>query len=326
MNEGFRVGIVGCGGIARAHIQAFTAVGARIAAVCDADRRQAEVCATGCGASIESDVHGLASRNDIDLAVVCTPPASHVQISSVFVDKGIPVLCEKPLSVDLVEARRLEVLANERQVPVFAAFCHRWHNPLVKAKEMLSSGAIGHLRYMRIQFSGFLDLSVGHRGKRDLSGGGALIDNGSHAIDIVRWILGDPSELFAAIGKIGQNSDVEDYCSISLRGPQWMAEIMTSFSMPEAESSVVVQGENGRLSVRYAGGDRNGEVELRRPGSDPVYIPVDPMPDRFQRQAKAVIDAIKSGQRVGNIGEGVAVARIVELAYRSAAAGSVLSL
>jgi predicted dehydrogenase len=319
----FRIALVGCGGIARAHVDAFTAAGAQVAGVCDPLPAAASALAASTGATVAADALALAASG-IDLAVICSPPAAHPDGCLPFLTCGIAVLCEKPLAVDGPSAAALEATARQHGTPLFVALCHRWHAPLVRLKDLLASGTIGRPLHARVQFAGRLELAGGHRADRRLAGGGVLIDNGSHAVDLIRCLLGEPRTVSATIANLAQMVAVEDFAQVHLAGDGWAAEITTGFSLPEAENYIEVHGERGRAVVSY-GIPGHPQLAWWTPdgaGSDDCAG----APDRFRAQAAAVIAALRTGRPAGNAADGTAAARIIDAAYASAARGTRITL
>src|SRR5688572_33265451 len=128
MKDKFRIGIVGCGGIAREHVRAYQAIaGVEIAQVFDVVDVAARLLAKAAGARVAGLVEEMAASASVDAVSICTPPAMHPQNAAPFLAAGIAVLCEKPLAATLDAAGALAEQVRRSDSPFMVAFCHRFH-------------------------------------------------------------------------------------------------------------------------------------------------------------------------------------------------------
>jgi len=262
------VGIIGFGRIAEVHLRAWRAVDrVRVVAICDhlpEARRRAAMA----GSAVYSDLDQLLEQETLDAVSVCTPPVCHLPHALACLDRGIPVLCEKPLAVDadsalsLLDAarsdeRRLQMAAKYRHVPAIRA-----------AREHLRQGDIGEILAFRITFSFRVDMAARWESDVAVSGGGVVIDNGSHALDLARFLFGPISRLQAVPGKPAQTLDIEDSALLLVVTDGGLpGQIELSWSNPvPAESYLTVQGTQGRIDVGWRASF------LHRPGRPPVQF------------------------------------------------------
>ena len=192
-----RAGIVGCGGIARAHVAGYIAAGnVDVTAVYDISSEAATTLAEaiGPGAAVATTIEGVLSR-EVDLVSVCTPPGAHLESCLPFVEERVAVLCEKPLERDAERAIRLANAVHTANALFMTAFCHRFHPPVIELKRLIDSGVLGEPLFLRSIFSGLMELSGDHRSRPELSGGGSLIDLSSHSVDLFRHLIGEPTEV-----------------------------------------------------------------------------------------------------------------------------------
>jgi UDP-N-acetylglucosamine 3-dehydrogenase len=140
------VAVVGCGGMGNVHLRCWANLsGARIAAVCDQDGVTAARTAMlydGVAAFVE--LQDALAMGPFDIVDICAPPDQHYAAAEIALRAGCNVLCEKPLTPMPEAAWRLVQLAAERERLLMTAFCHRFHPPLLFAKDLVESDDLGH--------------------------------------------------------------------------------------------------------------------------------------------------------------------------------------
>ena len=256
MNGEFRLGLVGAGAIAGAYVDAIAACSsARLVAVADTNFEAAEAMASKAGAKAFSSHLALADADACDAVIVTTPPATHEAVSVDLLSRKLPVLCEKPLSVDLKSAFNMTRAATENGVLLSMASKFRFCDDVVTAHDMLNSGAIGTPTMLDNVFTGVVDMTRRWNSDPEVSGGGVLIDNGTHSVDIVRYLLGQITEVLAIAGPRMQQMLVEDSVKLLARtedGKQ--ASIETSWSVHKDHSAFIsVYGTEGTIEVGWKG-------------------------------------------------------------------------
>lgn len=207
-----RFALIGSGGIAQTHIQAFSKTSlAKLVAVADLRRESAEAV----GAAVQCRAFGsaeelLSSDCEVDAAIVCTPPNTHATICAQLSDAGVHVLCEKPIALDLGEATKMIEHADRNNTLLTMASKFRYTSDMIYAKQLVTSGVLGEVLLFENTFAGHVDMSKRWNSNRTISGGGVLIDNGTHSVDIVRYLLGPLSSIQVIEGKRCQSIQVED--------------------------------------------------------------------------------------------------------------------
>ncbi|MFC5299827.1 Gfo/Idh/MocA family protein [Azospira restricta] len=188
-------------------------------------------------------------------AIVCSPATTHVRVASALVDRGIPVLIEKPIAGDLAGLDDLLALAIRRGVPLMTAYNLRFLPSLREVRQIVESGAIGEVLGVRAEVGQYLpDWRPGCRyqdsvsARRDL-GGGALLEL-SHEIDYVYWMFGMPSRVAAMGGCYGElGIEVEDMASLCLEydRPRRLVNIHLDFLQRSVSRTCKFIGSQGTL-------------------------------------------------------------------------------
>lgn len=249
-----RFGVVGAGAIANAYgAAAQSADGVRITAVADLRQDAAAALAAELDCASFDDHRALLDAGLCDAVVVCTPPASHPEICLDAIARGVAVLCEKPLSIDLASAQRMVEAADEAGVILTMASKFRYVDDVSEAKALIDAGTIGEVVLFENTFTGRVDMRQRWNADPATSGGGVLIDNGTHSVDVIRFFLGPIAEVHAVEGKNVQGLAVEDTARIFVRSTAGvMGSIDLSWSLHKDRSSYVeVYGADGTLQVGW---------------------------------------------------------------------------
>jgi len=255
--QGMRVGIVGCGLIGVKRAQAL-GESSRLVAVADRDQaRAARLAAEHPGAAIESDPQALCRRDDVDLVVVATTNDALAPLTTAAVLAGKHVLVEKPGARSASELRPVVEAARRTGVTVKVGFNHRFHPGLSKAKALFDEGAIGPLMYVRARYGhgGRLGYEREWRADPRIAGGGELLDQGVHLIDLARWFAGDFTEVRGDVATLFWKMPVEDNAFLRLetagRQVAWLHASCTEW---KNLFSFEVMGRDGKLQVEGLGG------------------------------------------------------------------------
>jgi predicted dehydrogenase len=252
-----RFGIVGYGMIADAHATAIQASGeAALVSVADPapDARRAAQERWGCSAyeSVEQMLHEV----EIDAACVCAPPAVHRLLAERLLHAGVHVLCEKPLAVSGQDARAMVDLAEERQLTLAVSSKFRFVPDLSEACRLIQAGTIGQPISCEVTLCARIPITQHWNQRRELSGGGVVMDNGAHAYDIVTVVLGQsPIVTSALFTPRALEPEVEDTAEILFRtdgGAIGRIALSWTYFTKDLDY-LVVQGRKGTLRVGWAG-------------------------------------------------------------------------
>ncbi len=253
MNK-LKFALIGTGGIAQTYAQAFqTSDCCQIAAACDTNEASAKAFAEPFGARIFSDYKTLAENAEFDAVIVATPPDSHTEIAEFFMNRGKHVLCEKPLCLSVAEANRMIETAERTGVVFTMATKFRYCEDVVKAKAILASGVLGEVVQFENAFTAKVDMSRRWNSKKEISGGGVLIDNGTHSVDIIRYFLGAIEEVLAVETSGTQNLDVDENVKLLAKTvSKTIASVDLTWGInKELPNFISIYGTNGTLHIGW---------------------------------------------------------------------------
>jgi len=322
MPDKFRVAVIGTGRIAQTHLQACGAVeGIEVAAVADTDTEVARAAAEAHGGRAYPDHAALlATEKKLDAAIVCTPPAHHPAIVLDCLAAGLHVLVEKPVAIASGDVRRMLAAAQAGERTLMMASKFRYTDDMISARALIRAGILGTVVHFENTFAGWLDVSKRWNADPAVSGGGVLIDNGTHSVDIARYLLGPITEVTAWRGRQVQAIPVEDTAHVSLRTVDGVTgTIDLSWSITkERESYVDVYGTEGMLSVGWRG-------SRYRQNRATAWVPFGKGYDKLGAFAAQLRDFVACARGRGSpliTGEdALASVLAIETAYASAAAG-----
>lgn len=250
-----RVAIVGCGLIGQKRSKALGT--ARLTVVCDAIAERAEALARTTGAAASDDWRKAVERDDVDIVVVATTNESLAQVALGAIEAGKHVIIEKPAGRCVGEIDRMIEAAGQRNVRVRVGFNHRYHPALLKARDIVDRGDVGDLMFIRARYGhgGRIGYHKEWRANPVLSGGGELIDQGVHLIDLSRWFLGDFQKVGGFAATYFWEMPVDDNAFMILRTSDDKAAFL-HVSCTEWKNlfSMEIYGRTGKLAIDGLGG------------------------------------------------------------------------
>lgn len=266
-----RFGLVGAGGIGRVRAQALMhAEGCRLSAVTDMDEKRAQALATATGARAFPSLDAFLASDELDAVIISTPPQFHEEIAIAAMAAGKHVLCEKPLANSVEAARRMVEAARRYGRVLTTGFNHRYFEAVQFVKETLDSGAIGELDHIRAfaGHAGLSEFSAPWMYDANVIGGGALLDNGIHIIDLTRYLLGDVEEVYGvATTRVWQLDRSEDNGIAIFKSPQGKHAILqaTWSEWKGYHFFIEAYGDRGMARASYAP-MMSMAVTMSRPG------------------------------------------------------------
>jgi predicted dehydrogenase len=321
-NTPVRFALVGAGAIAQAYAQAFAKTErAVLAAVVDCRADAAEAMAQAAGCAAFTSVPQMLDMVEVDAAIVCTPPATHPRVCLELITRGVHVLCEKPLAIDSSAAEQMIGAAEMHNVIFTMASKFRYVADVAAAKALIAAGTIGEVVLFENVFTGRVDMTQRWNSDPLVAGGGVLIDNGTHSVDVTRFCLGELAEIQAMEGNRIQELPVEDTAKMFIRSRSGvLASIDLSWSVSkELPYFIAVYGSTGTILVgwRESKYRRTGEQEwtVFGGGYDKVAA--------FQRQIENFAGAVRGEEPlVVTPEDALASVQVIEAAYRSLARGA----
>lgn len=325
MSRKIRVGIVGCGGIARAHVNGYKKnQDVHIAAVYDVMPRAADKLAGETGACTVKSLEEMAQSGGLDAVSICSPPAAHLDNCKPFLRAGIGILCEKPLEVNVAKAGQLATLSRRSRSVFMTAFCHRFHPAIVELKGLIDRDVLGKPLLFRNIFGGYQALKGNHRTDPKLSGGGCLVDHCAHSVDLFRFLVGEPAFVQALTGNIMQKLRIEDFGMINLatRGNAAFGEITASYSLKVCGNFVEWYGTRGTAIASYWNPgfpDLSYKVEGAKEWKS---VDCGQHPDRFTGEVRHFLDCVRRHKQPAlTAADGFKAACIAGAIYQSAGTG-----
>ncbi|HEX4123622.1 MAG TPA: Gfo/Idh/MocA family oxidoreductase [Tepidisphaeraceae bacterium] len=252
----FRTAIIGCGLIGNKRARALG--DCPLIAVADADLPRAQSLAdkhTGCIAA--ADWREAALRENVDAVLVCTTNDALAPIALAAIEAGKHVLIEKPAARNADELRPLLAAAAKHRVVAKVGFNHRFHPALAKAKEIADSGGVGPLMFVRGRYGhgGRLGMEREWRGNPAISGGGEMLDQGIHLIDLSRWFVGDFDSVTGHVATFFWDWPVEDNGFAILKTHEGkVAFLHASCTEWKNLFSFEIYGKTGKLHIEGLGG------------------------------------------------------------------------
>lgn len=252
-----RFGIIGCGVISPWHAKAVTNVEeAELVACCDIVPEKAQKLAGDFGVSrVYTDYRELLASDEIDAVCVCTPSGLHGVVTIDAAKAGKHVMCEKPAEITLAKIDEMIRACRDANVKLGVIFQRRtspmWH----KIKQAIDAGCLGkmvlgdaYLKYFRSQQ--YYD-SGDWRGTWELDGGGALMNQGVHMIDLLRWIMGPVDTIYAQAGHLVRDIQVEDTACAVIKFASGAFGVLegTTSVCPGRDHRMEFHGEKGTICV-----------------------------------------------------------------------------
>jgi predicted dehydrogenase len=326
---GLRIGIVGAGLIGNKRAEAIADIGQdRIIGVADIDIDRAKTLAAKHSCRATADSQGLISSSDVDVVVVATVNKHLAPITIAAIKNGKHVLCEKPLGRNADEADLMVQQAKQNAVILKTGFNHRCHPAIAKAKQLTDKGEIGRIMFLRCRYGhgGRPGYEREWRADKDLCGGGELLDQGVHVVDLFRWFAGDFNEAFGYTQTCFWNMQVEDNAFAMFKNKAGVIATMhTSWTQWKNLFSFEVFGDLGYLIIDGLGGSYGVET-LKFGRRNPKGGPPDEQIEQFTgpdvswrlewTEFTRAIDERR--QPVGNGIDGWQANRMIEAVQRSA--------
>lgn len=289
-----KIGIIGCGQIAEAHLKGFAACGTEVTAFADADAARSKAMADKTpGGRAFSSYRELVADAGVDAVVICTPPNSHREIAVTALGAGLHVLCEKPLASTLDDALAIESAAAAGGKVVMTAFRHRFLPAHQMMKRLLAERGLGKPVIFQNVFGGPSRECAGKWFcNQAVAGGGVFLDTCVHGVDLFRFYCGEIQTCAGQAVRDFEGTTVEDSGVMMLRSRSGVLGTVTgSWNIGTWRMAVEILAENGRVLYDYA---KPSEILLEDADGKTESIPV-AKSEGFQEQAAYFLSCIESG-------------------------------
>jgi predicted dehydrogenase len=266
MKKNITLALIGAGGIGTLWAEGIReAKGVNLRLVVDVNEKNAAMIAKLFpGSKTANDWRVAMKDKNIDAVLVATPHKWLAPISYAALKAGKHVFCEKPSGISSLEIKKNLVIAKKKNLIYMPGFNHRYHPAYMKAREIFEEGGIGKLNFIRARygFGGRPGYQKEWRFNKEIAGGGELLDQGMHMIDMARWFLGDFDTIHGFAENFFWGGNVEDNAFLLMRTKKGqVASIHVSWTNWEWVHSFEIFGDKGYLLIdgldtRYQGPER----------------------------------------------------------------------
>ncbi len=309
--------LIGTGGIAQTYAQAFQSSNCcELVAVADINQESAKAFAEPFSAHSFADYKTLAENVEFDAVIVSTPPNTHPEIAMFFMNRGIHVLCEKPLCLAVIEARAMIATAEKTGVVFTMATKFRYCEDVVKAKAILASGVLGEVVQFENAFTAKVDMSKRWNSDYEISGGGVLMDNGTHSVDIIRYFLGAITDVLALETSGTQDLSVDENVKLLAKTENGVAASvdLTWGINKELPNFISIYGTNGTLHIGW----RESKYKLNSSPDWTIFGTGYDKVQAFRAKIENFRNAILDGEELLTKPEdALASVEVIEAAYKS---------
>ena len=347
-----RFAILGPGKVARVHADAIARIpGAELVAVAGRDEARAAALAASSGARVDPGLAATIERGGVDAVIVCTPHPVHAEAAIAAAAAGLHVVVEKPMALDPADCDAMIAAARDAGVVLSVVSQRRWYPPVRRVRAAIEEGRIGEPGLASVEVLGWRGADYyamdPWRGTQAGEGGGVLVNQAVHQLDLLRWFLGPVAEVDAWTANLNHPEiDVEDTVAATIRFASGaLASFVASNSQrPGLHARVHVHGTNGAsVGVETDAGSSfvAGVSEPSRPRNDLWTIPgeegslerwarqdadelagADIASHFHELQLRDVVEAIVDGRQPAVDGaEGRATVELIDAIYRAARAG-----
>lgn len=342
----FRIGLIGCGGISQAHLEAYKNIPeAEIVAACDIDQKCLDRMHKEWGVpkkSLYKDWNEMIKKEKLDAVDICTPNGVHCAPTIDACNAGLHVMVEKPMAMNVSECKKMVAAAKKNNVKLAVGFQHRYRPDtefLVRARDAGEFGDIMFVKVQALRRKGIPNWGV--FGQKKLQGGGPMIDIGVHMIEVAHYFMGQPKPV-AVSGNIWTYLGDKKPETVSM-WPDWDYKTYTvedlaiaqirfeNGAIMQIESSFVAHIEKDVHNFTFMGTKGGGSFDPAKIFTDqagtmvniaPGYLPNADWNILFTAKLQNWIDAATKGTPMRADGEeGMTIQKILNGVYDSAAAG-----
>jgi predicted dehydrogenase len=253
MTDKLRTAVIGVGKVTELHATALSRLGmSKFTAVCSSHKDKAKLFAGKYNIRGYTDVAEMVTREKIDVAIICTPHPFHRAPAVVAMEAGADVLIEKPFASSLGDCDAMIAAAGKYKKQIGVICQRRWYKPVQRVREAIDQGKIGRPVFGTVNILGWRDQayykSDPWRGSWEGEGGGVLVNQAPHQLDLLQWFMGEIDELYGVWSNLNHPYiEVEDTANAIIRFKSGaIGNIIVSNSQkPGIYGKVHIHGENG---------------------------------------------------------------------------------
>lgn len=306
MDRKIRFGIIGCGAIAQWHITAINAVeNAELTAVMDANPSFAQMWGAKYGVPYFFSVEDLLNQGNVDAVSICTPSGLHAELAIKALQAGKHVVVEKPMAITSASLEALLQAERESMALLCPISQLRSMPDIRKAKKFIEDGAIGKLVMADLSMKYYRSPQYYEekkwRGTWAMDGGGALMNQGIHGVDLMRYLCGEVVQMSAQTGTLFHTIETEDTLAASFTFAHGGLGVLTATTsvFPGFRRRLEICGTDGSLVLEESqlvqlstrsGITLNGEKkEMKSGSSDPGQIDYEPHILQYRDITRAIL-------------------------------------
>lgn len=354
--EKIKAAVVGVGSISSCHIRSYIAnPDVELYAFCDINPDRLEMMGEKYGVTrlYTDEAEMLRDLPEIDVVSICTWNNAHAPCAIMALDAGKHVLCEKPMATTVEDAEAMQAAAERNGKLLMIGFVRRFGRDCDLAERLISEGRLGEIYYAKAQYLRRNGHPGGWFGKKEISGGGPLIDLGVHSIDLVRYLMGKPKAVSvygSTFMKLGERSNIKsekEYTASSTakgRKDECTCEDLATATIrfdngavltAEMSFSLNIEGDRNNIELFGTGAGLLIDKEVRMFGEEndelkdftfegPTGLSVR---EAFEKEIDHFIEAVQGKVECRNpAADGVELMRILTAIYRSAESGHEIAL
>lgn len=312
-----QLALFGCGGIAQTHLEAIAHVPRiQLVSVQDVNAEAAEHAARKYNVNAVTKTEDIFNDDSIDAVIICVPPVYHFEFIKKALASGKHVMCEKPFTLTVKEAEEVKKLAKKADKIVTMASKFRFVEDVIEARKLVQSGIIGDIVMAEVIFCSIVDMQKRWNSDRKISGGGVLIDNGSHAVDVIRYVVGPIKSVYAQEGRKTQQMSVEDTARLHFETENHVVGMVDlSWSLYKHTPNYVnIFGTKGTIEVGWA----QSLIWDAKDKTSRIFGNGYKKLDAFIRQIEHFADCVeKKTTPILSIDDAIGSVRVIEAAYTS---------
>ena len=336
-----KVGVIGAGGIAQlAHLPSYHKImDVEIVGIADVNEKLAKSASQKYHCKYYGNFKQLIDKNELDAVSICTPPFARNEIIEYAAENNINILCEKPMANSLSNALQIKRVVEKSGIQFMMGFCLRFSEWYQQAFEYMREGKLGEVIFSNCVYASPLPPYAWFFDK-ERSGGGVIIDRGSHILDVVTWFFGMPKSIYATtLNK--RNMEVEENGFVTLTHEDVVSQLAISFGVNKPMDRVAVCGTACNLIIdhelnsffflpAYKNILKDCLFQLPKNALN-LYLSakgiIKKKDDMYSKEISYFVDCLKEGKEVSpNYLDGVNNIRIIDGCYKSIESGGVVEI